>query len=296
MNPGGDDRNEMFRRHHIDDRSIEAFLTGNGAADGLASLAPLAEELRSLSRGPVPVPSAALATMMAEGFSPGPDDLAAAGADSVAMPAQPAGRALSRRAKTAVGGLGLAAKAAFGISLAAASVTAAGAAGALPRPAQHVVATVIDAATPFSFPDRADHNADFGKKVSTDAHDGGVDGTTVSQDAKHNGDAHRPDAGKPDAPGAPGATGKPDDPGQDGRDRANTTPAAGHVPTTSPSGTPGHGGTSDGSTAPDAVATTTPAGSHPDGGDPSTSTDPAPTTPGDHGSTTVPEDHSSGRG
>jgi len=55
--------------------------------------------------------------------------------------------------KTLVGGL--AAKVAFGMGVAAASVTAAGAAGVLPDPAQHAVASVVSAATPFAVPDPA---------------------------------------------------------------------------------------------------------------------------------------------
>lgn len=129
-----------------------------------------------------------------------------------------------------IAGLSVATKAAFGISMAAASVTAAGAAGALPAPAQNAVSAAVEAATPFSFPDKANDNADFGGKVSTDAHDGGVDGKEVSEDAKRNGDAHRADAGKPT------------DPGQNGIDQANTTPAAGHVPTSLPSGQPATAG------------------------------------------------------
>ena len=47
----------------------------------------------------------------------------------------------------------LAAKLAMATGLAVASVSAAGAAGVLPEPAQKVVATVIEATTPFALPD-----------------------------------------------------------------------------------------------------------------------------------------------
>jgi hypothetical protein len=47
----------------------------------------------------------------------------------------------------------LAAKIAVGIGLATATVTAAGAAGVLPEPAQHAVASVVGATTPFTLPD-----------------------------------------------------------------------------------------------------------------------------------------------
>lgn len=54
--------------------------------------------------------------------------------------------------KTLVGGL--AAKVAFGVGAAAASVTAAGAAGVLPEPAHEAVAEVVAATTPFQLPER----------------------------------------------------------------------------------------------------------------------------------------------
>lgn len=130
-----------------------------------------------------------------------------------------------------ISGLSVATKAAFGISMAAASVTAAGAAGALPDPVQHVVATAAETVTPFSFPDKANDNADFGGKVSTDARDGGVDGKAVSEDARENGDARRPEGAE-----RPEGAGKPEAPGQVGLDAAGDTPAAGHAPTSVPSG------------------------------------------------------------
>ncbi len=236
MSGTGDYDTEMFRRHHIDDAALEAFFSGNGADEELAPLAAFAEELRSVASGPLPAPSMQLAAMLADGFSTDKGDLLATATSNVPGPApQVAGLPKWRRKRMIIGefiaGLSVAAKATFGISMAAASVTAAGAAGALPAPAQHAVSAAVEAATPFSFPDKANDHADFGKKVSTDARDGGVDGKEVSEDAKHNGDAHRADgAGKPTAPG------------QNGLDKANTTPAAGHVPTSLPSGQPATAG------------------------------------------------------
>ena len=50
-------------------------------------------------------------------------------------------------------GLGIAGKVALGASLAAAATTGAGAAGVLPKPLQHAVATTVSTITPFEFPD-----------------------------------------------------------------------------------------------------------------------------------------------
>ncbi len=256
MSDTGDYDTEMFRRNHIGDAAVEALLSGNGADEEFAPLAAFAEELRSMASGPVPVPSAHLAALLAEGFSNEQGDLLVTAASNVPGPAQQAAGLPRWRTKKMVlasfiSGLSVAAKAGFGIGIAAASVTAAGAAGALPAPAQHAVAAAVEAATPFSFPDKANDNADFGEKVSTDAHDGGVDGKAVSEDAKDNGDAHRPDG-----------AGKPDDAGQNGIDQANTTPAAGHAPSSLPSGKPATAG-SQSSTGLDAAGGTPAAGHTP---------------------------------
>lgn len=148
---------------------------------------------------------------------------------------------------TKLAGLGMAAKAGMGLTLAAASTTAAGAVGVLPEPAQHAVATVVAAATPFTFPDKAHDNAGLGATVSVDATGAsdatpGVDGQAVSDAAKtgHGGEDSTiaDDAGDGnDADGDRGgakATGVGPSSGTTGLDRANQTPAAGHVPTSVP--------------------------------------------------------------
>ena len=260
MSDAGDYDTEMFRRNHIDDAAIEALLSGNGADDEFAPLAAFAEELRSMAGGPVPVPSMQLAAMLAEGFSTEQGDLLVTAASNVPGPAQQAAGLPKWRKKRMIiaefiAGLSVAAKAAFGVSMAAASVTAAGAAGALPAPAQHAVAAAVEAATPFSFPDKANEKADFGGTVSTDARDGGVDGKAVSEDAKKNGDANRADG--------TGQDNRPADPGQNGIDKANTTPAAGHAPTSLPSGKPATAG-SQSSTGLDTAGDTPAAGRTPE--------------------------------
>lgn len=156
-------------------------------------------------------------------------------------------------------GLSVATKAAFGISMAtAAAVTGGGAAGVLPGPAQGAVATTVEAVTPFSFPDAADAKADFGGTVATDATDGGVDGPTVSAEAKLQGDVNRP-ADPGSTAGRPADAGRPAAPGQKGLDKANTTPAAGRAPTAVPTGRPATAGTQS-STGLDTASSTPAAG------------------------------------
>jgi hypothetical protein len=106
----------------------------------------------------------------------------------------------------------------------------------LPDPAQHAVAKVVSAATPFSFPDKASDKAGHGRTVSTDAtgaSDGvrGVDGQAVS-------DAKTPPGTPAGGPATTAANGVGANTGATGLDRANETPAAGNAPTS----VPGNGG------------------------------------------------------
>lgn len=234
MSTVGDSDDEMLGHHHLDDETIESFLSGrNPATEGLGPLAAFADDVQLAIDRPVPAPTVSLAAVLAKGFSTETGDLPATAASNVTGPApQAAGLPKWRKrmvpqllsgiaAKLA--GLGMAAKAGLGLALAGASVTGAGAAGVLPDPAQNAVAEVVGAVTPFEFPDGANDNADFGDNVGTDATDEnkGVDGADVSDDAKHQGD----DAGVPADAGSEGQT---------GIDEADETPAADHTPTTVP--------------------------------------------------------------
>ena len=236
----------MHRRQDIGDAAIEAFFTGNGAGEGVPpSLAAIADELRGLASGPVPVPSPALAVLLQQGFSTENGDPSATAASNVPGPAQQAAGLPKWRRRRMVlaeflAGLSVAAKATFGVGVAMASVTAAGAAGALPDAVQNVVATSVEAVTPFDLPDSGDDatsdagdepaveadTGNFGERVSTDARDGGVDGQVISEEAKLNGETNRAEA-------ADGA-GRPDDPGGNGAGRAEETPAADKVPPSVP--------------------------------------------------------------
>jgi hypothetical protein len=154
------------------------------------------------------------------------------------------GRIASVAAKVATLGV---AKVVLGATLAAASVTGAGAAGVLPGPAGDAVRSAIETVTPVHFDDRdrhpdgdgdGDRPDGFGDEVSDDATgesdgDNGVDGRTISEEAP--GSEHRPDqAGSPeDGPGRPDST---------GLDRADETPAAPHAPDTPEPGAGGGGG------------------------------------------------------
>ena len=229
----------------LDDRALEALLSGAPPAQsGFDWLVAFVEDLGEAASGPAPATKPALAMLLAQGFSTEKGDLPATAASNVTGPAsQAAGLPKWRKKKmlisellaglvTQFAGLGMTAKAAMGLTLAAASTTAAGAVGVLPAPAQHAVATVIEAATPFSFPDAASDKANFGATVSTDAtgaSDGvaGVEGKTVSGAAK----------AKPDAEATNSGVSVGANTGTTGLDRANLTPAAGHLPTSVPAAT-----------------------------------------------------------
>jgi hypothetical protein len=123
-----------------------------------------------------------------------------------------------------------AAKASAGIAVALASIGTAGAAGVLPDAAQDRFDTVVESVNSTEDPRPADENAEFGQRVSEDAQDGGVDGGEISEQARQQGDAHRPEqlptpaAGQPAEPGRPAELPTPTD--GPALQRPSPTPAA----------------------------------------------------------------------
>ena len=134
MSPDGVHENEMprFPRNPASDDEWPA---------GDPALASFAEDLRMVAGGPAPEPRPGLLAAMRQGPLVSTEPPAATGRKKMLV-------------KTVLGGL--AAKVALGAGVAAASVTAAGAAGVLPEPAHQVVASVVAATTPFSLPDPSD--------------------------------------------------------------------------------------------------------------------------------------------
>jgi hypothetical protein len=176
----------------LDDAAIDVLLAGRSVAHSAAvpELAPLVtfvQDVRSVVDRPAPQPSAALAEVLASGLSTDKGDLLVTAGSNVNGPAESRAPLHARQ----VAGLpkwrkrpqmlptgflsGLAVKIAAAVTAVLAGVTAAGAAGALPSPAQHVVAGVINSITPFSVPD-GDTSAAISTNVPTPA--GGV-GATV---------------------------------------------------------------------------------------------------------------------
>jgi hypothetical protein len=240
MSPFDGDRGEM-PVPPLDDRALEALLNGaHPGQSGLDWLLPFVEDLDRAAQEPAPVVRPALAVLLRDGFTPADTSPAQAPAPAPVLPsptpARP--RPALRAALLRVAGLSVLAKAGLGASVALAGTTAAGAAGVLPDPAQRAIAAVVAASTPFTFPDTTDKSS-RGPVVS--APPAGVAG----------------DTGPPSSlpPSSRGAAGSPADngvganPGVTGLDRANQTPAAGHVPTSVPGGgrpegpgsTPGNG-------------------------------------------------------
>ena len=156
MTFSGDDSTEMPRNQPFDDDAIDAILSGSGR-EGSADLAAFVNDVR-MSASAVPVPSPTLAAALATGFSTDKGASAITPASNVPGPARqvselPKWRTLRMKIKGLVAGLGIAGKLALGASLAAAATTGAGAAGILPGPVQHVVASTVGAVTPFHFDD-----------------------------------------------------------------------------------------------------------------------------------------------
>ncbi len=159
---------EMPAPDDFDERAIEAFLAGRRVtAAEVGPLAAFADDLRSAVSGPPPAPGPELARLLREGFSIDHGELPATAGIATRPSPEPAGPSTTRRRNMTISellaaltaklaGLGLAAKAALGLGVATASVTAAGAAGVLPDPVQQAVATVVNAATPLNIPDGTD--------------------------------------------------------------------------------------------------------------------------------------------
>jgi hypothetical protein len=161
------------------------------------------DELRSWGAGPVPEPTAALASLLDRGrIEP------TAGQPQVA-PAPPTTR--RKNVLTKLAGLGVLAKAGLGLGVATAAVTTAGVTGVLPPPAQHAVATVIDAVSPLQLPDpTAKTGLDVGANLSvpgstTDVRVPDVDDPAdhdATDDATEDATHDRTDAGRADNHGA----------------------------------------------------------------------------------------------
>jgi hypothetical protein len=117
-----------------------------------------------------------------------------------------------------IAGLSVAAKATAGVTIAVASIGAAGAAGVLPDKVQGGFETVVQTVVPGEHA-TPDDNAEFGQRVSEDARDGGVDGQEISEEARQQGELRRPEhVSVPDpAEGeAPSELPTPDQPGSQG--------------------------------------------------------------------------------
>ncbi len=177
----------------FDDASVEAFLSGRPVDAGeLGPLAAFVEDVRAAVDGPPPVPSAEMAKLLTEGIR------TPTGAPRAALAPSRANRGahVSKRRKpmlisellaglvAKLAGLGAASKAALGLGVAAASVTGAGVAGVLPDPAQHTVAKVVSAATPFEFEDPG-ALTEVGDTENTPAREGstGTDGENGDDEA-----------------------------------------------------------------------------------------------------------------
>ena len=149
MSPWVDNEGEMSFPPTLDDATTEALLAGRPVAPGRLDLDPVAafvDDVRSLGRDAAPAPSQALAAVFAHGV-PSEEPVAA-----TQSPGRRPSGVLSRAAAS-LAGAGLVVKAGLGAGVAAASVTAAGAAGVLPDAAQDTVRGVVRTVTPFELPE-----------------------------------------------------------------------------------------------------------------------------------------------
>jgi Predicted solute binding protein len=238
-----DYEDDMGTSPALDDATVDLILAGRARdADALLPLSTFVAEMRAWGNLPVPPPSAALASVLAEGVTAiDHGALPATGERETAAPAagifwlpKARKRILPNRRSGVTARLAaasLATKVGLGCTMATASVTGAAAAGVLPDPVQRAVAGVVRALTPFEVPDGARDGADSGGRIDPGAsdQDPGVHGEPTLDDAPLSGDQRSPDPGQPASGGsAPGDTGA-QSPGQ-----AGPAPTGGSAPTTVP--------------------------------------------------------------
>jgi hypothetical protein len=150
-----------------DDEVIEAILSGrrpvpaacpNAVGAEFDSLVAFSRDVRTVADRSVPRPSASLAAVLSAGFSTEKGDLLVTAGSNVPGPAKTQVAGLPKWRKTnsmlPTTGLlsGLVAKIVAGVTAGLAGLTAAGAAGALPGPAQDAVANVVNLVSPFTLP------------------------------------------------------------------------------------------------------------------------------------------------
>lgn len=156
---------KMLRRSHRDDGILESLVIGAGNADPQEPLAAFVADIRFVVDGPVPAPTPALAAVLGAGFS----------AEGPELPAATPRRTGRRR-------LRMVAEAGIGLTMAAAGLTVAGAAGALPGAVQEAVASAVAAVSPFEFPGQPNEEVD--KAIPDDR---GIDGESIAEDAAREG-------------------------------------------------------------------------------------------------------------
>jgi hypothetical protein len=229
----------MRATRFLPDDVVDAIVRDQPVDPTYAPLVVFARQVRAVGAGPAPRPSPQLAALLEGRTTPdlGTDDaahllMATGHGDASGRPGR--GRAAGLTARVA--GLGLVAKIGLGASIAAASVTGAGAAGVLPAAANDTVRHAIEAVSPVEFTDRGDDpssRADHEPIESPSSRDPdgqeADDGPAIADDEPEA--DHRPDPAAVDEP--PGQS------GETGLTRANETPGASHAPDAPPSTTPG---------------------------------------------------------
>lgn len=229
----------------LDEDTIEAIVRGRPVDGPARPLAAFARAVRVVGDAPGAAPNAELARFLRGGGA----TVVGGATDLEAADRPVAGRVTVLAARVAALG---AAKLVLGATLAAASVTGAGAAGVLPGPADDAVRSAIETVTPVRFDDEGDGGGEAGEGDGTGDDErpagAGEHGDEVSDDATGESDGVPGVDGPSVAEGAPGAEHRPDDPGAagdgtgpsdaTGLDRADETPAEPRAPDAPPATVP----------------------------------------------------------
>jgi len=235
MSPPSDDVYKM-PDHQLTDGAIEAFFAGSSDPgwERDESLAILVDDMAMVMTAPAPVANHALRQLFWE--TPPVHETTRVAATAWGIAVAPIGD--DRPVRGFRSRLRLIAAAALGTGLALSGVGVAGATGSLPAPAQRVVASVVEAISPFELPHPGDHSQQPSGGVVGSTGGGTADQAptpgrqpAVVPPGPSSDHPSAPSSGPPPAP----ATG----PGSGGLDRAGQTPAGQSVPPSVPvPGTP----------------------------------------------------------
>lgn len=228
----------MRKPRSLGEELVEDFFSGK-SVPGEDELTAFAQSVRALATGPIPAPTEELAWILVGGLTIDNGDLLVSVAGNTTGPhgevpvlpkwRRPLVATTSAFAAlfTKVGAASAVAKTGLVAAVAAGAMTVAGAAGALPGPVQNALSHAVDHVLPVHLPtDGASSRPAAHPSKATSPKS--ISGAHLGSSTKASTDPGSQSSGPPANPGSQSST---------GLNTANSTPAAGHAPTSVPTPT-----------------------------------------------------------